>query len=239
MNPSDVISDGTLLVALPLALFAGLVSFASPCVLPLVPGYFGYLGSLTGSRRLVWGVSLFVAGFSAVFVLVMVAAASVGVFLVQYQDLLTRVLGVVVIVLGLAFAGVFRGLQRTVKLSPQPKSTLFSAPLLGATFAIGWTPCLGPTLIAISSLALQGGSPGRAVLLGLAYSLGLGLPFIVLAFGFSWAARSTAFLRRHIRAINLAGAAVLVIVGVLMVTGVWTQLMYSLQAVMSSYVTSL
>lgn len=263
MDIGDLVADGQLLVAMCIALAAGVVSFASPCVLPLVPGYLAYIGGLAGideaqtspsgilghtqvrvepstawrvRRRLVLGVSLFVLGFSVVFVAFMSLAGSVGGWLLQYRELITAVMGVVVIVMGLVFVGLFRPLQQTRKLSIAPKVGLIGAPLLGAGFAIGWTPCLGPTLIAISSLSLQTGSVARGALLGLVYCIGLGVPFILVALGFGWVAQSTAFLRRHIRTINIVGGAVLIIIGVLMVTGLWNQLMLSLQAVMNSYV---
>lgn len=263
MDIGDLVADGQLLVAMFIALAAGMVSFASPCVLPLVPGYLAYIGGLAGideaqtsprgspghtqvrvepstarrvRRRLVLGVSLFVLGFSVVFVAFMSLAGSVGGWLLQYRELITAVMGVVVIVMGLVFVGLFRPLQQTRKLSIAPKVGLIGAPLLGAGFAIGWTPCLGPTLIAISSLSLQTGSVARGALLGLVYCIGLGVPFILVALGFGWVAQSTAFLRRHIRTINIVGGAVLIIIGVLMVTGLWNQLMLSLQAVMNSYV---
>lgn len=256
MNVGELVTDGQLIVAMLVALAAGLVSFASPCVLPLVPGYLAYIGGLAGNdhadasqspvatkpsrrarNRLILGVTLFVTGFSVIFVAFMVLASSVGIWLVQYQDLIMRVMGVVVIVMGLVFVGLFRPLQRTKKLSIAPKVGLIGAPILGAGFAIGWTPCLGPTLIAITSLSLQSGSVLRGALLGLAYCLGLGIPFVLVAIGFGWVASSTQFLKRNIRTINIIGGVVLVIIGVLMVTGVWNQMMYSLQAVMNSYVT--
>lgn len=255
MNIGDLVADGQLIVAMLIALAAGLVSFASPCVLPLVPGYLAYIGGLAGSdqadtsnsaagahpsrrarNRLILGVSLFVVGFSVIFVAFMVLASSVGIWLVQYQDLITRIMGVIVIVMGLVFVGIFRPMQQTRKLSIAPRVGLIGAPLLGAGFAIGWTPCLGPTLIAISSLSLQSGSVLRGAVLGLMYCLGLGIPFVLVAIGFGWVASSTQFLKRNIRTINIIGGVVLVIIGVLMVTGVWNQMMYSLQAVMNAYV---
>lgn len=249
MDIGQLIADGQLLVALVIAVAAGLLSFASPCVLPLVPGYLGYIGGLAGAdssansrrsrRRLVLGVTLFVAGFSVIFVAFMALAGSIGVWLLQYQDLITRVLGVVVIVMGLVFVGLFRPFQQTKKLSIAPRAGLIGAPLLGAAFAIGWTPCLGPTLAAISALSVQSGSVGRGALLGLAYCVGLGIPFVLVALGFGWVTSSTAWLRRHTRTLNIIGGAALILIGVLMVTGVWTNLMYWLQAVMNSYVTPL
>ncbi|RGE19063.1 cytochrome c biogenesis CcdA family protein [Leucobacter sp. wl10] len=249
MNPSDLVFDGALWVGVLVAVLAGFVSFASPCVLPLVPGYFGYLGSTvsgaedggspSGSsgvqrRRLLWGVLLFIAGFSVVFVSVTVLGGLIGRVFIAYADLTTRILGAVVILMGLAFVGAFRGMQRTIRPRFRSRLGLAGAPLLGLALGVGWTPCIGPTLAAILSVSWNFGDPARAALLGIAYSLGLGIPFVLLALGLGWASRSMSFLRRHIRSINIAGGVVLVLLGVLMVTGLWTRLMSALQGVMAS-----
>lgn len=236
------ILTGQLLIAVPIALLAGLVSFASPCVLPLVPGYLGYVGGVTDPDarrprlRLLAGVGLFTLGFSVVFISYGAAFGAAGYWLVQWQDPVTRVLGVFVIVMGLAFTGAFAFLQRTAKPSYTPKLGLAGAPLLGLVFGIGWTPCLGPTLTAISLLSLNTGSPWRGALLGLFYCLGLGLPFLAVAFGFNWMSGALAWVRRHIRLINLLGGAMLVVIGVLMVTGVWTAWIFSMQALIGGFV---
>ncbi len=279
MNVGALIADGALWLALPIALAAGLVSFLSPCVLPLVPGYLGFIGgavapraegSRVGARtigraadgsgpgvlvstdspraagveaatpapagrgRLLLGTVLFIAGFTVVFMAVNIFGGTLGRFFVEYTDLITRMLGVVVILLGLVFIGVFGFAQKIAR--PQIRSSvgLVGAPLLGLALGIGWAPCIGPTLGAILAMSWNFGDPVRAGLLGLAYSLGLGIPFILLALGFGWATRSVAFLRRHIRTVNLIGGALLVILGLLMVTGVWTAIMAHLQGVMLS-----
>lgn len=249
MNPSDLIFDGALWVGVLLALLAGFVSFASPCVLPLVPGYFGYLSAAvapdgsTGAaaedtaaqrRRLLLGVLLFIAGFSVVFVSATVLGGAFGHVFVSYADLATRILGAVVIFMGLAFVGVFRRVQRTIRPRFHARLGLAGAPLLGFALGIGWTPCIGPTLAAILSISWNLGDPIRAALLGVSYSLGLGIPFVLLAFGLGWATRSMTFLRRHIRGINIAGGIMLVLLGLLMVTGLWTRLTSSLQGVMAN-----
>lgn len=249
MNPSDLVFDGALWAGVLIAALAGFVSFASPCVLPLVPGYFGYLGSAVAPvepsfapargttaqrRRLLLGVLLFIAGFSIVFVTVTVLGGVFGQVFLAYADIATRILGVVVIVMGLAFVGVFRKMQRTVRPRFRSRLGLAGAPLLGLALGIGWTPCIGPTLAAIISVSWNLGDPVRAGLLGVAYSLGLGIPFLLLALGLGWATRSMSFLRRHIRAVNIAGGVVLVVLGLLMVSGLWTRLMSSLQGVMAN-----
>lgn len=248
MNPGSIVFDGALWLAVPIALLAGLVSFLSPCVLPLVPGYLGFLGGATGATgatvagprratgrgRLLLGVGLFIAGFTVVFVAMGVLAGSLGRFFIQYQDVLTRVLGAVVIVMGLVFLGVFGFAQRTLKPQVRSNLGLIGAPLLGVAMGIGWAPCIGPTYTAILSISLTQADPWRAVLLAVAYSLGLGIPFLLVAIGFGWATRSVAFLRRHIRAVNIVGGILLVILGVLMVSGVWTAIMSQLQGVIGS-----
>ena len=247
MNPGQMVVDGALWVAIPLAILAGLVSFVSPCVLPLVPGYLGYLGSTTttaansamqGGRavttergRLLLGVSLFIAGFTVVFVAVTILGGTFGFLLLQYASVLTRVFGVVIIALGLDFLGFVGIAQRTFRPRTRGRAGLIGAPLLGFALGVGWTPCIGPTLAAIISMSWNLGDPARAGLLGLAYSLGLGIPFLILAAGWGWASRSVAFLRRHIRALNIIGGAMLIALGLLMVTGLWTALMSQLQQV--------
>jgi cytochrome c-type biogenesis protein len=239
----EAVLQGQLLVAIPLALLAGLVSFASPCVLPLVPGYLAYIGGFTSARerigrgRLVLGVALFVLGFSVVFVLLGLFAGSLGTFLLRYGDIVTRIAGVVVLLMGLVFVGQFSFLQRAIKPSWQPATGLAGAPMLGLVFAIGWTPCYGPALVAISALSLNSGSAGRGALLGAFYCLGLGIPFLLVALGLSWMTGAVSFLKRHIRAINVAGGLLLMGIGLLMVTGLWSVWLYSLQAVIGSYVT--
>ncbi len=241
---SDLLG-GSLLVGIPIALLAGLVSFLSPCVLPLVPGYLGYVGGATGAdgrpdrRRLILGVLLFILGFTVVFTLTTGAFGVLGTWLVVYRDVITRVAGVVVIALGLVFIGQFTVLQRSIRPGFLPATGLAGAPLLGVIFGVGWIPCISPTLGAILTMSLNSGSAVQGVVLGIAYSLGLGLPFVALAFGFGWAATSVAWVKRHIRAINILGGALLVLVGVLMVSGLWAVLMSWLGAVINVFVTPL
>ena len=246
-NPfAEAVLSGQLLLALPIALLAGLVSFASPCVMPLVPGYHGYIAGFAtapeatrrprGRGRLQLGQPLVVLGFSLVFVAYGAAFGAVGAWLTTWQDLITRILGVVVIALGLVFIGQFTFMQRTIKPSWAPATGLAGAPLLGVVFGLGWTPCIGPTLSAIAALSLNGASPWRGALLGLVYCIGLGIPFFLVALGFNWVTGSVAFLKRHIRAVNIIGGALLIAVGLLMVSGIWTIVMNNLQGVMFSFV---
>ena len=237
--------DGPLFVAIPLAILAGLVSFLSPCILPLVPGYLGYVGGVTGAdgqpdrRRLVAGVLLFILGFTLVFTLTNAAFGALGLWLVRWDDLIIRIAGVLVIGLGLVFIGQFTFLQRTVKPGWAPRTGLAGAPLLGIVFGLGWTPCLGPTLVTITAMSLNSGSAVQGVILGVAYSLGLGIPFLLIALGFGWAATSVAWVKKHIRVVNIIGGAILVAVGILMVSGLWSILMSNLGVMILEFVPAL
>lgn len=232
---ADIAANGQLLLAVPIAILAGLVSFASPCCLPLVPGYLGYVSGISdpaaprAKGRTILGVLLFVAGFAAVFTAYGALFGALGVWLVRWQDLLTRGLGIAVIVMGLAFVGAFAPLQRSVKLDWRPKAGLAGAPLLGVAFGLGWTPCIGPTLAAVLSLSLSTQSAARGAILTAAYSAGLGIPFLLIAFGFTWIAGTVGFLRRHTRAINRIGGISLIVIGGLMTFGAWKMIMSPLQ----------
>ncbi|GGI42995.1 cytochrome C biogenesis protein CcdA [Cnuibacter physcomitrellae] len=237
----QLVFDGQLLVAVPLAVLAGLVSFVSPCVLPLVPGYIGLVGGSAGaagrrSRTLV-GVALFVLGFAAVFITYGALFGAAGAWLIQWQAVLIRILGAVVIIMGLVFMGFIPGLQRTVRTRLKPAVGLVGAPILGVVFGLGWTPCFGPTLVAISALSMDSASAGRGAILAIAYCLGLGIPFLLLAAGFTWATRAAARTRRWIRPVNLAGGVMLIILGILMLTGLWTAVIYSLQGWIGGFTT--
>ncbi|WP_382309679.1 cytochrome c biogenesis CcdA family protein [Herbiconiux sp. UC225_62] len=247
-NPfAEVVLSGQLLLAIPIALLAGLVSFASPCVLPLVPGYLAYVGGISdagtdasgrkaGRRRMLLGIALFILGFSVIFLAYSAAFGALGTWLIVWQDLVTRIMGVVVIALGLVFIGQFSFLQRTFKPSWRPATGLAGAPILGVVFGLGWTPCIGPTLGAIQALSLTSGSAWSGVLLGLFYCIGLGLPFLLVALGLNWVTSSVKFLKRHIRTINIVGGVVLVAIGILMVSGLWTIWIYEMQAVINGFV---
>ena len=230
MNPGDIILNGSMLAAIPMALLAGLVSFLSPCVLPLVPGYLGFVSGMSGTnheasrRRTLIGAALFVLGFSLVFV--SFGAAFGGLGAVVYASGLQwvqRILGIFVFALGFVMIGQFAFMQRTFKMQVSSKLGLVGAPLLGVAFGLGWTPCIGPTLAAVLSLASNSGDPAKGALLAFIYALGIGLPFIAIAAGFSWATKSVGFVKRHIRSFNIGGGVLLMILGLMLVTGIWNR----------------
>ena len=260
MDPGAIVYDGALLAAIPIAVLAGLLSFLSPCVLPLVPGYLGFVSAMaTGApgtvstapasaqrelaptatlvqsrRRLIVGVLLFISGFTVVFLVAFVITGSLALYLIEYRDIIIRASGVFVIAMGLVFIGAFGTFQRTLRPTVRANMGLAGAPLLGAAMGIGWAPCIGPTLATILVIAANTGDVARAATLGIAYSLGLGIPFLLIALGIGWVSSATAFLRRHVRTINLLGGALLILLGILMLTGVWTAVMSTLGSLVGS-----
>ena len=262
---TDTVISGPYLLAALLALGAGAVSFASPCVIPLVPGYLSYLAGLVGAEaavaatsrppatvnapvtaatgatrpeptttgprvgvavrsRAVLATALFVVGFTVVFVAQSVAVVGLSRALLANNETLMRVGGAVTVVMGLVMLGLIRPLQNERRLHVRPTGRILGAPLLGAVFAFGWTVCLGPTLVGVLSLANAtdwGGSAWRGLSLVIFYCAGLGIPFLLLAFGFGWATGAMSFLRRHTRTIQVVGAVSLIVLGLLMLTGLW------------------
>jgi len=240
---AQTVSSGSLLLALPIALAAGTVSFLSPCVLPLVPGYLSYVTGMVGADledagkgRVLLGSVLFVAGFTAVFVSYGLAFGGLGALLLSHSALITRALGAVTVLLGFAFMGLIPGLQRDVRVHTWPtRLGLVGAPLLGVLFGLGWTPCIGPTLGAVLSLATTEASAARGALLSAVYCLGLGLPFIAVAVAMRRTAGTLGFIKGHYRAVMTTGGVMLVVVGVLLLSGEWTSLVIGLRGWVSSY----
>lgn len=262
MDPiSSTVLTGSLLLAAPLALAAGLVSFLSPCILPLVPGYLSYVTGMSGTQvrertaahpdgqggtatatvadvdaelatrrwTMVSGSILFIAGFTLVFVAVGGFIGWLGDLFMDYTDPITRVLGALTIVLGLAFMGFMPGFSRELRFHRLPRAGLAGAPLLGVLFGLGWTPCIGPTLAAVQTLAFVEGGAGRGMFLSLLYCVGLGLPFIVASLLYRRALGAFDWLKRHTRTVTVAGGVMLVLVGVTMVSGLWTEWTIAMQ----------
>jgi cytochrome c-type biogenesis protein len=273
MSAVDTITSGSLLLAAPIAFAAGVVSFLSPCVLPLVPGYLSFVTGLSGAEllgdqerasapeapatssstassssdagtvatapvptvarrkgRVLVGSLLFVLGFTVVFVSYGALFGALGSALLEYQATITRVLGVLVIVLGLAFLGLVPGMQREFRVHRMPTIGLWGAPMLGVLFGLGWTPCIGPTLGAVQTLAFTEASAARGALLSFFYCLGLGLPFIVVGLLYRRLLGTVGWVRRHSQLVMRIGGAMLVAIGVLLVTGLWDDLTIGLRS---------
>ncbi|GLX21127.1 MULTISPECIES: cytochrome c biogenesis CcdA family protein [Streptomyces] len=236
---NTTVLNGALLLALPIALFAGLISFFSPCVLPLVPGYLSYVTGVSGADlaearrgRMLAGASLFVLGFTAVFVSTGALFGQFGdVFQGENKEVITRVMGGLVIVLGLFFMGAIPGLtMREFRFHKKPTAGLIGAPLLGVLFGVGWTPCMGPTLAAVQTLSIDQATAGRGALLTAVYCLGLGLPFILAAIAFRKALGAFGWVKKHYAWVMRIGGGMLILTGLLLVTGMWTGIVNEMQS---------
>ena len=221
-------TSGSLLLALPVALLAGMVSFFSPCVIPLLPGYLSYATGLSGADladakrgRMLAGSLLFVAGFTTVFVALGALSGAFGSVLISHRREITVVMGSLVILLGLAFVGLVPWLQRDLRVHSVPAVGLAAAPLLGFLFGLGWTPCIGPTLGAILTLSINEATVARGAVLSGVYALGLGLPFVLAGLAYRRALGAFGFVRRHQAWVTRIGGVMLILVGVLLVTGWW------------------
>ena len=254
MSVASTVTSGPLILSIPIAAAAGLVSFLSPCVLPLVPGYLSYITGFsgadlavaetegdTGRGKLVVGSMLFVLGFSVVFV---TEGALFGGFaggLQAHQRLIEQVIGVLTVLLGLAFLGVIPGLQRDVRIHRLPRAGLAGAPLLGVVFGVGWAPCIGPTLGAVNGLAFSDSTAtaSRGALLSLFYCLGLGIPFVLTALFLRRAMRAFTFVKRHYDWVMRFGGTLLIVTGLLLASGLWDHLVIHLRSWVSGFATSL
>lgn len=240
-----IVLDGSLWLALPLAALAGLVSFASPCVLPLVPGYLGYVTGLSGGEmssrrrtlRMLAGIGLFILGFSAIFVLMSVVLAQLGAApWLRGQSWVDPLLGVLVILMGLVFMGRFSFFQRDRKIEAKPPAGLWGAPILGVTFGLGWAPCIGPTFAAVQTLVYTGGADNtKAIFLTLAYCLGLGVPFLLVALGVARGVTAMGWARRNRLLLQRLGGGMLIVIGLLLASGLWARMMSWFQATMPVY----
>ncbi|MFI6862448.1 cytochrome c biogenesis CcdA family protein [Streptomyces sp. NPDC050421] len=234
---NETVLSGALLVALPIALLGGLVSFFSPCVLPLVPGYLSYVTGVSGTDlgdarrgRTVAGASLFVIGFTAVFVSGGALFGYFGQTLQEYSGTLSKVLGVLMILMGIFFMGLMPWMtQREFRIHKKPVTGLVGAPLLGALFGIGWTPCLGPTLASVNALAFTEATAGRGAILSVAYCLGLGVPFVLAAVAFRKALGAFSWVKRHYVWVMRIGGGMMIVTGLLLLTGAWGSMMQELQ----------
>jgi cytochrome c-type biogenesis protein len=234
---NGTVMNGALVLALPIAVLGGLVSFFSPCVLPLVPGYLSYVTGVSGTDlaearrgRMVAGASLFVLGFTIVFVSGGALFGYWGSTLQENKDVLTKVLGVLMVLMGVFFMGLMPWLtQREFRFHKRPAAGLVGAPFLGALFGIGWTPCIGPTLASVQTLAMQQASAGRGAILTVAYCLGLGIPFVLAAVAFRKALGAFTWVKRHYVWVMRIGGTMMIVTGVLLLTGAWDRIVQEMQ----------
>ena len=228
--------SGFLLSAFPLAILAGLISFLSPCVLPLVPGYLSFAAGFSTSRGKVFlGSLLFVFGFTALFVSYGALFGEIGARIATNETVITRVLGVFTIAMGVIFLGAFP-LMPTIKPKISTTGGLIGAPLLGFLFGVGWTPCIGPALATVEALAFQESSAMRGAILSLGYCLGLGLPFIATGIFFDKSQSLRKFMVKRGGVVSKVGGALLIVIGILQLSGIWAELMISLRSLISDFV---
>jgi cytochrome c-type biogenesis protein len=232
----EQIFSGVLVTAFPFAVIAGIISFLSPCVLPLVPGYLSFAAGFSVSRgKVLLGSFLFVLGFSAVFVSFGAVFGGLGNTLSTHQDFISRILGLVTIFLGFIFYGRFP-FSPTIRPKMRTTGGLLGAPLLGVLFGVGWTPCIGPALAAVQTLAFQESSAVRGAVLSFGYCLGLGLPFILSGLSLDKSAKLRSVIYRRGDVISKIGGVFLIAIGLLEVFGYWSQLMNSLRSLISEFI---
>jgi cytochrome c-type biogenesis protein len=227
--------DGFLLTAFPIALLAGLISFISPCVLPLVPGYLSFAAGFSRSRgRVFLGSILFVLGFSALFISYGALFGELGARIATNEDVITRVLGLLTILMGVIFLGVFP-MMPTLKPRISTTGGLIGAPILGFLFGVGWTPCIGPALASVQALAFQESSAVRGAVLSLGYCIGLGLPFIASGLFLDKSEKMRKILVKRGDKVSKIGGVLLILIGLLQLTGLWTDLMIEVRSLISDF----
>lgn len=232
----EQLAGGTLIAALPIAIFAGLLSFLSPCVLPLVPGYVAYATGFASTKgRVLLGSLLFVSGFTFVFASYGLAFGGLGSQIAAREEIITKVLGVFTIAMGAIFLGLFP-FAPTIKPKISTSGGIAGAPLLGALFGIGWTPCIGPALATVQTLAFNEASATRGAILSIGYSIGLGLPFIFSGLFLDRSKKIRAFFLHRGSLISKVGGALLILIGALQVSGLWGDLMINLRSLISDFV---
>ena len=231
----DQLAGGFLLVAFPIALLAGLISFISPCVLPLVPGYLSFAAGYSKAKgRVLLGSLLFVLGFSVLFISYGALFGGIGSRISTNEEVITRILGVITIFLGFIFMGRFP-MMRTFSPKIATNGGLIGAPLLGFLFGIGWTPCIGPALATVQTLAFQESSAVRGAILSFGYCIGLGAPFIASGLYLDKSERLRRYLTRRGDLISKIGGALLILIGIAQLLGIWTDLMISLRSMITEF----
>ena len=229
------IMDGFLLTAFPIALFAGLISFLSPCVLPLVPGYLSFAAGFSQARgKIVLGSALFVAGFSALFISYGALFGELGARISVHEAVITRVMGLLTILMGVIFLGAFP-MMPTLRPKISTTGGLVGAPILGFLFGVGWTPCIGPALASVEALAFQESSALRGAILSLGYCLGLGLPFIATGLFLDKSQSLRKIMVKNGGKISKVGGVLLILIGILQLTGLWTNLMIEMRSFISNF----
>ena len=238
----NAVSQGSLLIAILLSFSAGIISFLSPCVLPLVPGYLSFItgfgleaNTTVRKSKALLATLLFISGFTFVFVCIGMFFGGIGGWFLSNGRIIERIMGIFVILLGLSYLGVWNVFNREVRFHTPVKQGIAGAPFMGALFAIGWTPCIGPTLAAVQSLAFNQATVGRGALLSAVYGFGLGLPFLIITFALEKALVSVRWLRQHQLKFLRIGGVFLIVIGLLLTTGMWSELTVQMRVLVSGF----